>query len=100
MLMFVCACAGFCSSEAIRYQYKCLVKKIACNLIDANHKTVIRSAAMSYQALQKALKACGNNQTELARRMGVDRQLVSQWIKNKRVPEWRVQKLLEITGPK
>ena len=51
---------------------------------------------MSYTALQQAIKAVGGNKTELARRMEVERQLIYVWLKNKRVPRWRVDKLKAI----
>nr|WP_218180004.1 YdaS family helix-turn-helix protein [Pseudomonas gingeri] len=41
-------------------------------------------------ALNRALQACGNNQSELARRCGVKQPHVWKWIKAGRVPTERV----------
>lgn len=47
-------------------------------------------------ALQDALRACDNNQSELARRLGTKRANVNQWIKREKVPSWWYPAVLEM----
>ncbi|TBW37530.1 helix-turn-helix domain-containing protein [Azotobacter chroococcum] len=49
------------------------------------------------EALEKALKHCGNNQSELARRCGVRQPHVWKWIKAGRVPAERVPAVVRAT---
>ncbi|RTY77201.1 transcriptional regulator [Pseudomonas veronii] len=42
------------------------------------------------EALQRVVEACGNNQSELARRCGVKQSHVWKWLKAGRVPTERV----------
>ena len=50
------------------------------------------------EALEKAVKVCGNNQSELARRCGVKQPHVWKWIKSGRVPVERVHSVARATG--
>ena len=51
---------------------------------------------MSMATLEKALKVCNDNQSELARRMHTSRQLIRLWLDRKRVPSWRMDALTVI----
>ncbi|MCO7516440.1 helix-turn-helix domain-containing protein [Pseudomonas guariconensis] len=50
------------------------------------------------KALLRALEACGNNQSELARRCGVKQPHVWKWVKAGRVPTERVLAVSRATG--
>lgn len=52
------------------------------------------------EALSKAIRACGNNQSELARRCGVKQPHVWKWIKAGRVPTERVHAVVRATEGK
>lgn len=54
----------------------------------------------SLEALLKALKVCGDNQSELARRCGVKQPHVWKWIKAGRVPTERVHAVSRASGGK
>lgn len=54
----------------------------------------------SLEALLKALKVCGDNQSELARRCGVKQPHVWKWIKAGRVPTERVHSVSRASGGK
>ena len=48
-------------------------------------------------ALRDAIKACDNNQTKLATRLGLkDRQQVNNWVRRGGVPRWFKARVLEI----
>lgn len=55
---------------------------------------------MNLKTLELALKECGGNQSELAKRIGTSRAVVNKWLSVKRVPNWRVEALLKVAGVK
>lgn len=50
------------------------------------------------EALTRAVRACGENQSELARRCGVKQPHVWKWLKAGRVPTERVHSVVRATG--
>lgn len=52
------------------------------------------------EALEQALSACGNNQSELARRCSVKQPHVWKWLKAGRVPTERVHAVSRASGGK
>lgn len=58
----------------------------------------VEDASSQLQALNRALAACGNNQSELARRCGVKQPHVWKWLKSGRVPTERVLAVSRATG--
>ena len=56
--------------------------------------------SLALEALLRALKVCGDNQSELARRCNVKQPHVWKWIKAGRVPTERVHAVSRATGGK
>ncbi|MFK7702894.1 transcriptional regulator [Pseudomonas caspiana] len=54
-------------------------------------------ASQCQEALGRAVKACGDNQSELARRCGVKQPHVWKWLKAGRVPTERVHSVVRAT---
>ncbi|MFJ3410504.1 MULTISPECIES: transcriptional regulator [Pseudomonas] len=60
----------------------------------------VKDAELCRQALEKVIKICGNNQSELARRCNVKQPHVWKWVRAGRVPTERVHSVAKASEGK